>query len=68
MIATIKDISDNGLKRIAIWEEVLEEVCKCYADEVGNRACDWGAICDRCQTSWVREIFESRLRKEGLAD
>ena len=66
MIATIKDVSDDGLKRIAIWEEVLEEVCKCYADEVGNRACDWGIMCDRCQVSWVEEIYRGRLEKAGL--
>lgn len=56
------------MEKQIIWEEVLETVCGCYADEVGNRACDWGAICDKCHATWVREIFESRLKEEGLAD
>ena len=56
------------MEKQIVWEEVLETVCGCYADEVGNRACDWGAICDKCHATWVREIFESRLKEKGLAD
>lgn len=51
-----------------IWETILEDVCGCYEDEVGNRACDWGATCDRCQASWVQDIYQNELRKKGLAD
>lgn len=47
----------------AIWEEILEEVCKCYPDEVGNRPCDWGAYCDKCQAPWIQELFEKRLKE-----
>ena len=51
-----------------IWEEILNDVCDCYEDEVGNRICDWGAMCDRCHAPWVQEIYKKRLKEEGLAD
>lgn len=35
-------------KMISLYSRYLSEICHCYADENGNRPCDNGAICDRC--------------------
>lgn len=35
-------------KMISLYGHYLSEICHCYADENGNRPCDNGAICDRC--------------------
>lgn len=35
-------------KMISLYSHYLSEICHCYADENGNRPCDNGAICDRC--------------------
>lgn len=39
------------------WEDFLNEYCGCSCDEVGNRPCDNGALCDRCQTQESQELF-----------
>lgn len=36
-------------KMISLYSHYLSEICHCYADENGNRPCDNGAICDRCE-------------------
>lgn len=35
-------------KMVHLYSRYLNEICHCYADENGNRPCDNGAICDRC--------------------
>ena len=40
------------------WNKFLDEECDCYADEFGNRPCDYGAVCDRCIT--VKKMKEFR--------
>lgn len=50
-------------KAIEAWDKVLREYCHCYADAVGNRPCDNGAICDRCMTKDVREVYRVELNK-----
>lgn len=30
------------------YDKWLAQVCHCYPDEVGNRPCDNGCMCDRC--------------------
>lgn len=36
-------------KMVHLYSRYLNEVCHCYANESGNRLCDNGAICDRCE-------------------
>lgn len=49
-----------------IWEEILNNTCDCYADEVGNRPCDYGFPCDACKAEWIQEIFKNKLAEKGL--
>lgn len=49
-----------------VWEKILNDACHCYADEVGNRPCDYGFPCSTCEEKWVEELFESKLDEEGL--
>lgn len=47
------------------WEFYLERVCQCYSDSEGNRPCDYGCMCDRCQyTSPSFEEWKERVDKE----
>lgn len=48
-------------KRARAWDKVLREYCGCHEDAVGNRPCDNGAICDRCMTKDVQEVYQSLL-------
>lgn len=36
-------------KMVHLYSRYLGEICHCYANENGNRPCDNGAICDRCE-------------------
>lgn len=49
-----------------IWEEILNDTCDCYADEVGNRPCDYGVPCDACRAEWIQEILKNKLAEKGL--
>lgn len=51
-------------RAMEIWEEILNDVCDCYADDVGNRPCDWGAMCDRCHADWIQALYRKRLEME----
>lgn len=44
-----------------LWDEVLREYCHCYQDNVGNRPCDNGCLCDRCYAADVQQIYKSKL-------
>lgn len=50
---------------LRIWDEVLVEMCDCFADENGNRACDRddNCPCSRCENPSVTAEFLHRLRK-----
>lgn len=50
-------------KEIRAWDKTLKEYCHCHADAVGNRPCDNGAVCDRCMTEEVQEVYKSILAK-----
>jgi hypothetical protein len=52
--------------KIEVWERILTGYCRCYADEQGNRPCDNGALCDRCMTKDVKEVYDSELKKLGI--
>lgn len=51
------------MSRQQAWEETLEQYCRCYADAVGNRPCDNGALCDRCMQDDVQQVYQSKLDK-----
>lgn len=53
----------SNQEAIKAWKETLEEYCHCYADAVGNRPCDNGAVCDRCMTQDVQEVYKAKLRR-----
>lgn len=46
-----------------IWKEVLEEAVGCYEDENGNRPCDYGTYCSKCDEDWVGKIYKQRLKE-----
>jgi hypothetical protein len=51
-------------KTTKVYEKVLEETCNCYAHPLtGNRPCDEGAPCNKCDADWVQEVFRARLKK-----
>ena len=43
------------------WNKFLDEECGCYADEFGNRPCDYGAVCDRCMTVNKMKEFREKI-------
>ena len=52
-------MTDN--KTGKIWANVLEDVCDCYADSEGNRPCDYGSSCTKCETNTVEKEYKRRL-------
>ena len=51
-------------RMMEIWNEVLEKECGCYADEFGNRPCDYGeTICQKCEDSTILDLFNQKLQK-----
>lgn len=54
-------MTDN--KAIKIWCNVLEDVCGCYADSEGNRPCDYGSPCTKCETDTVDREYRRRLEE-----
>ena len=52
--------ADTFLRQLA-WDETLAETVCCYADEVGNRPCDNGCMCDKCSADWVHEVYINKL-------
>lgn len=55
-------------RAMKIWGEVLEEVCQCYADDEGNRPCDYGSQCVRCSHEAVDREYKRRLKAEVIAE
>jgi hypothetical protein len=48
-----------------IWEKVLNKFCS--ADSVGNRPCDNGAPCDRCQYDYgLNQDYKRALHRHGI--
>ena len=46
-----------------LWDETLRRVCHCYPDEHGNRPCDYGAPCNKCEENNVEEEFKKKKKK-----
>lgn len=46
-----------------LWDETLRRVCHCYPDEHGNRPCDYGAPCNKCEENNVEEEFKTEWKK-----
>ena len=54
------------MERRKLWNLFLEQYCGCYKDSVGNRACDNGYPCDRCEyhlDTWNKLLKENNLEK-----
>ena len=51
-----------------IWERVLNRMCCSENPITGNRPCDNGVLCDRCQTELVREVYQEELKRYGLTE
>lgn len=47
-----------------LYNQFLRDYCHCHEDEVGNRPCDNGALCDRCMTREAQEIWKKLVREE----
>lgn len=51
-----------------IWENILNRMC-CTANPItGNRPCDNGVLCDRCNSELIQEIYQQELKRYGLAE
>lgn len=62
-----KDNLEEEAKRVykhQLWVEILDTICS--ADEFGNRACDWGCLCDRCNSWEANHRYATVLKNEGL--
>lgn len=47
------------------YDNYLQKMFHCYADENGNRPCDNGALCERCLYPSVPfEVFMMKKEKE----
>lgn len=45
--------------------QFLAFYCHCHEDEVGNRPCDNGAVCDRCMTEQAQSDWVRFYKKEN---
>lgn len=43
---------------IMTYNEFLSRFCGCYKDEVGNRPCDNGCMCDKCMTPEFEKLWK----------
>ena len=64
-----KLMSDKELLALSskdrIWRELLEGYCP--SDELGNKPCDWGSMCDRCQHDWgLNHRYAKILKAKGM--
>lgn len=53
-----------SFEKARLYSEFLAHYCGCYEDEVGNRPCDNGALCDRCHTKEAQELWE-QIKKDN---
>lgn len=52
----------NTDRDTAVWNEILEEYCNCYANPMtGNRKCDDGAPCTMCNAEWIQDVYRKRI-------
>lgn len=59
-------VQNEADKKTHIWNKILNEMCNCYEDDVGNRPCDNGTYCDRCMCKDVQEVYKRELEAAGL--
>lgn len=43
---------------IMTYNEFLSRFCGCHEDEVGNRPCDNGCMCDKCMTPELEKLWK----------
>lgn len=52
-------------RMMEIWNEILEKECGCYADELGNRPCEYDeTICQKCLHPTISALFEQKWKRE----
>lgn len=63
---TEADLEEKALKvyRQHLWVEILNTFCS--PDSFGNRPCDNGCYCERCNTWEVNHKYATVLKNEGL--
>ena len=56
-------------KKQEMWVEHLNTICK-PVDEYGDRPCDFGCICDRCEHMAIsfKEWREMEVNKDGNSE
>lgn len=50
-----------------IWSDTLAECLGCYADGFGNRPCDYGCLCDKCNADWVQDVYRKKLAEKEMS-
>lgn len=43
---------------IMTYNEFLSRFCGCHEDEIGNRPCDNGCMCDKCMTPELEKLWK----------
>lgn len=57
---------ENDYLRQKIWEEILDRNL-CGADEeTGNRPCDDGMICFKCEDKFWQDLYEKKCLEAGI--
>lgn len=55
-------------KVIKLWDNLLESVVGCYADENGNRPCDLGKKCRMCEGYDLSGRFSTILEHAAIEE
>lgn len=63
---TEDDLEDKALEVYSryLWIELLDTICS--KDNFGNRTCDYGCPCNRCDTWEMNHKYAQILKDEGL--
>lgn len=51
-------------KVFILWDNFLKRVVGCFPDSCGNRPCDYGHPCNKCQEPSFEAMFKQILRGE----
>lgn len=55
------------MKKAKLWEKFLDKHF-CSESAYGNRPCDDGMLCDKCQYEWVGTAFKVYCEDHGLKE
>lgn len=53
----------NEEQKRAVWSWAVSALCHCQEDELGNRPCDNGVLCDRCTCSDVEGLMNYKIQQ-----